>query len=419
MSSANKIYTEAECTATELRLRELEARMRKQLLRDIANRVSPEGLTTEDINTYYCYQFKPHAYNILILRVIPRQRNGKSAPWLVLERAEGRMREALTPVFNELETAIVDGRIICIVNITTHRDSPGTEAFKLSISRFFAELSTSPDFSGFDFIMGEGVPAETAEDLNGCFLSALQSMEYGIVYGLNKKYDSYSHIQAYTNIMSILTQERKNNLQYYMDTLNREKMKELLDELFFASLDELSRSPGLAYLLPHKLLELCSAVVSERLPPSAELGSALARQRQKIDDSLTLEEIQSVTWEGILSLFNQFERDITMVTSLAVRNVKIYLRESYDRRIYLSELAGRVKLNPQYLSVLFKKETGVSITDFLTEIRIERARTLLKDTNLTVWEVAEAVGYVEARYFSRVFKARTGLRPTEYRKTAP
>lgn len=139
---------------------------------------------------------------------------------------------------------------------------------------------------------------------------------------------------------------------------------------------------------------------------------------QKIDNCLYLEDIKSITREGVLVLFDWYENNLSAGSSLTVRKTKVYIHDNYDRRLPLSELADHVQLNPQYLSVLFKKETGSSISDYLSEIRISKAKALLRNTNITILEAAETVGYADARYFSRVFKTRVGMRPTEYRKAA-
>ena len=81
----------------------------------------------------------------------------------------------------------------------------------------------------------------------------------------------------------------------------------------------------------------------------------------------------------------------------------------------LNEISEKVKLTPSYTSSLFKEEMGITITDYITDLRIEKAKILLKDSNLKVSELAKKVGYEEQRYFSQVFKKRTGITPKEFR----
>ncbi|MFE5317770.1 helix-turn-helix domain-containing protein [Paenibacillus sp. NPDC056579] len=84
----------------------------------------------------------------------------------------------------------------------------------------------------------------------------------------------------------------------------------------------------------------------------------------------------------------------------------------------LYSVAQKVYMTPTYLSSLFKMNTGKTFIDQLTEIRITKAKEMLKCTHLKNYEVAEKVGYKDSRYFSQIFKKKVGLSPSEYRDSA-
>lgn len=73
-------------------------------------------------------------------------------------------------------------------------------------------------------------------------------------------------------------------------------------------------------------------------------------------------------------------------------------------------------MHPDYLSRLFKKETGKNFVDYLTDHRIERAKALIVTSDLKNYEIADHVGYDDYRYFSQVFKKKTGMTIGEYRR---
>ena len=85
--------------------------------------------------------------------------------------------------------------------------------------------------------------------------------------------------------------------------------------------------------------------------------------------------------------------------------------------ITLNDLSKEVYLNPNYLGRLIKKETGKNFSDILTEVRIEKAKELLKNTQIKTYEISERVGINDSRYFSQLFRKMTGMTPTEYRNT--
>jgi two-component system, response regulator YesN len=95
---------------------------------------------------------------------------------------------------------------------------------------------------------------------------------------------------------------------------------------------------------------------------------------------------------------------------------KEYIDEHFAEAITLEEAAEHVGLSPYYFSKLFKDRFGITFIDYITEIRIKRAKELMENPDVSVKEVCYTVGYKDPNYFSRVFKKYTGLTPSEYRK---
>ena len=99
-----------------------------------------------------------------------------------------------------------------------------------------------------------------------------------------------------------------------------------------------------------------------------------------------------------------------------IRQTIHILETEYDQDITLSGLAERLYLNPNYLSTLFKNETGTTFTQALLRIRMEKAKELLRTTKLKIYEVGIRVGYADSTHFSRVFKNHENMSPYEYRE---
>ncbi len=99
----------------------------------------------------------------------------------------------------------------------------------------------------------------------------------------------------------------------------------------------------------------------------------------------------------------------------AIGQVLDYIHNHYQKNIALSDAAERVCLSNSHLSQLFKQETGINFTRYLTDYRIEKAKELFKTTHLHIYQVAEQVGIPNPYYFSKVFKDSTGLSCKAYR----
>lgn len=121
-------------------------------------------------------------------------------------------------------------------------------------------------------------------------------------------------------------------------------------------------------------------------------------------------------FEKILrTAFGGFKR-VDITENDIILKVIAFIRENYARDISLSEAAERCHISVEYLSRLFQQETGVKFTSFLQNFRISMAKRLLAADNRKVYEVAEAVGYHDQKYFVFVFKKLCGMTPSEYRK---
>lgn len=103
------------------------------------------------------------------------------------------------------------------------------------------------------------------------------------------------------------------------------------------------------------------------------------------------------------------------VQNLFVQRAVDYIRLNYSEKISLKEIADQLYLSPNYTSELFKKHTGKNISEYITEYRLEKARTLLEQAEYRVSDVSEMVGIHDVRYFSSMFKKKYGMTPTEYR----
>lgn len=98
-----------------------------------------------------------------------------------------------------------------------------------------------------------------------------------------------------------------------------------------------------------------------------------------------------------------------------IRKVKELVAHRLGQEISLFSIAELVHLNPQYLSALFKAETGQNFSEYVTVSRMNKAKQLLKDTNLKVYEIAELSGYASSKHFMAVFKQVIGVTPSHYR----
>jgi two-component system response regulator YesN len=135
-----------------------------------------------------------------------------------------------------------------------------------------------------------------------------------------------------------------------------------------------------------------------------------------IENATSVEKISSNIINFIDQYLDAYLKSKQEQSNMPIRMVKQYISENYSKPVTLDELAREVYLNPVYLSIIFKKETGENIKDYLKDYRMDEARKLLKNSRYNISEISLKVGYRDVKYFSRLFKKSFGVKPTEYRK---
>lgn len=116
-----------------------------------------------------------------------------------------------------------------------------------------------------------------------------------------------------------------------------------------------------------------------------------------------------------LQVLQHFSEPARETTSLVERSLG-YIHEHYSRDFRIDELARELAVSPSYLFRLFKRKMQVAPMHYRNLVRIDKAKLLLADQRLTVDEVADRVGFDDAKYFARVFRELAGMTPTGYRR---
>lgn len=121
-------------------------------------------------------------------------------------------------------------------------------------------------------------------------------------------------------------------------------------------------------------------------------------------------------------LLNLFSMATDMPNSTSIENdnsitekIKEIIEEDFKNKITAEYISKKLNYSPQYLNVVFKKNTGKTIFEYLTEFRIEKAKAFLKEPNSKIYLISQKIGYSKISHFRTIFKKHTGISPQEYR----
>jgi len=148
--------------------------------------------------------------------------------------------------------------------------------------------------------------------------------------------------------------------------------------------------------------EQCATAVAQYLPAKITLITRTGTGKNEIPEIFSSMSEELSTLKG---------------STNTIRDVKIFIEQNYYKEeISLLHAADYSCLSPQHLSRAFKKETGITFVDYLTKVRIRKAKELFAREELKMYEIAEMVGYSNQHYFSTVFKRSVGLSPVDFRR---
>ncbi|KKK38833.1 AraC family transcriptional regulator [Mesobacillus campisalis] len=118
-----------------------------------------------------------------------------------------------------------------------------------------------------------------------------------------------------------------------------------------------------------------------------------------------------------ISIFlESIRRESKLEKKNIIYEIETYLQNNFDRDVKLQEIADQFYISREYISRKFKQEFGENISDYIVKYRIKKAKSLLKNSQLKVFEIANMVGYQDDKYFRKVFKKVEGITPNEYRQ---
>ncbi|MNO39900.1 putative response regulatory protein [compost metagenome] len=173
---------------------------------------------------------------------------------------------------------------------------------------------------------------------------------------------------------------------------------------------------------PDQILRVCGWVVESAQKELQEFerlykGAPYLGLDECIATSMSFSEIEHVFTDHFSSILFEIKAHRLEMSGTAVETIKRWISANYNQHADLNTLANMVFLTPSYLSKLFKQETGLTLTDYITEIRLRKAKHLLKNApDLKIHEIGAEVGYGDPAYFNKLFKRVVGVTPNEYKR---
>ncbi len=364
------------------------------------------------INEEFQMNFSDGIYRAVFIKVDDTKHSGMNLGRvlaLIQEEAEACWKDYLT---ENIGTPVHSG-VMFFVNC------PETEEnrLKADLEILYEKLVRMLDiFEGVRVTIGLSHRESSINEIRRCMVTAADAIKYRLYLPHVSiiDYDNYSYKKVHYS--AVWTQERSRLLENYMRTGNEKGIQKLIFDLKLEIHQDKEISPVSIYEIAKAVAENAVAVFSSALEGNTGKYNLMDTFLQELDNRKTVDSIAACLEKLILQCIEIMNTEMKQQEIQPIRIIREYIEAHFAENISLNDVADQVQLSKNYVSAIFRKETGVNFLDFLTSRRIDEAAKLLRRTNMSISEIAEKVGYTDVKYFSKMCKKNLGMNPSEYRK---
>ena len=287
-----------------------------------------------------------------------------------------------------------------------------TEVTDKIISNIFSKVQKKMSLQKETVSVYPIITGNSVDEIVGIYTLAKTAFQYSIFLGRNKIITQ--NILALSETTS--TKNIKDSFRDFekqLDELNFENVKVYLNQFF----TQISNSPW----IPDDINKLCFYLIGildefllgNHLSSHTELLSEVVLH-SKSDELFELNDLLIWFKDVFIYSIKKVKENKSKKYSPKVEQAIEFIYKHYKDDWAIEDISSKLNISEVYLRKIFKNETGITIVHYLTDLRMEKAVSLLKTGNYKIFEIAEMVGYNTSQYFSKAFRKHTGKSPLDY-----
>jgi two-component system response regulator YesN len=263
--------------------------------------------------------------------------------------------------------------------------------------------------------IGVGLTVYSLKDISKSYSKAYENVNQKLFLGKNKiiTIDSLEAEEDYIHQFDFSNTQQLANI---IKSADEERLVSAIDKIF----KEIARYK---YANVKYCLNICLQLILTASRQLMELQINVDENRfdenkvwEQIFELETLEDMKGLIINYLVNVSEYISEKRNRKSRNIIENIKEVIDRKYNENITINDIAKEVYLSTTYLCMVFKQETGETVNEYITKVRIEKAKELLKDPRNKLYDICYGIGYLEPGYFSKIFKKHTGLSPTEYRE---
>jgi two-component system, response regulator YesN len=265
--------------------------------------------------------------------------------------------------------------------------------------------------------VGIGRTYETIEDLRISYHEALNAQEYAerLENSSIVHVDNINELDQHTNMYPVKEKEKLLALIKVGDVKNSHNAFSVFIEKFKPFITE--KPEGLKV----RLYEFIGSLIDSAILGGGDEKKLNERMEEFFSDINHIKDMETVEKfmsSAVVEIADTVAHVYESRSKSLIKKATRYIEENYHSQLSYKDVANEVLISPSYFLCLFKQETGYTFVDYLTMLRIEKAKELLLTTDMTITQIADKTGFNNSNYFSRIFKKLVGTRAKDYRASS-
>ena len=381
----------------------------------ISERFTEEG-GTDTFNKKYMLELREGLFQVLIYKIDFSNNKDLDASFIstITDRILSEFHEVAESCYVSLDME-KDTRVFFFINYDKQLYDAVQTKIKAAFDGVYKFVIKFRDLS---LTLGKGISVDSLHSVYDSYKNAESALRQRILSGVNRILEISEQDEAESDLNDqILSGDWQKSLRRCIDSFDIK----CLTDMVYDVIATLEKSE-----IVHERIywEVCKSIVeifwtsmlNLHLVEKIDWGQIDEEFNKLLDGCATVRVLKFQLAEYLRSQFKLVYDSEKPPENVGVLIARRYITNHYSEKILLKDIAEQAYLNPVYLSICFKKETGVNIVEYINEYRIERAKEFLMQVDLSIAEISEKVGFKTPRYFTSIFKRYMEMTPAEYRK---
>jgi two-component system response regulator YesN len=391
-----------------------ELRLNKPAVHREIMRILETGSYTKNcgaFNEEHATHFKNKLFRVIIIKLDPNiyslsdSERYHNILYKISEIFETALKNNVYEIIMSIDDQIL--RLSIVINYDPNQETTIEELEGELLNRTKKVL-----FEGDEVTIALGGKEEFS-GLQSSFTAAEHCISSRIIRGTGKflREDKAASVIPYSNSKNPIGIDRS-KIEKAVQAFSETELTEYIDSVFEPFLKDKKISAETIYKYSRELITSVYAAGSQNDDNDAEKNRLL----QSINHCTTVSGLLRMLKEKLLAFLKANKAAIENQASRPIREAMRFIDNHYHEKITLENVSELAKLNPTYFSILFKKETGMNFSSYLSERRMECAKTILRTTNDTIESISAKIGFADTRHFSETFTKIVGMKPSLYRR---